>query len=451
MTWEEFVHQWASQDIEVPSLLLSESLDDEEVEAVLAVLPTHGIRWNIVDGAKNIKVSKRTMDNRLEKVYVKCTLWEGKNRYLVIGNKLSDFFDANYVAVASAESFAVSLFSSENSLESPEGVVPIGSRFYMEPTSALERCKEAITQPTSFLRIQAPRQRGKTSLLERIIEHAKKINYRVVKIDLGGADHATLESLNSLLQWLCRQVCKRLDLNIVLSEYWDEEDDSKGACTTFFEEYFLNDDRPLLLSLDNLESIFSNFKVGADFCGLLRSWKEEESRDWQNIKVILIHTWYVSTADNFSPLDNIRATLVNLPELTINQVTELVKLYDLTCNEKQIDLLVNLVGFHPFLIRFALDHISRKETSLEDILARGHLSNGLFEEHLTRHLRYLERSPQLYEIVQKVLQGEHPLIVRSDLLKQLRDSGITKSDGNREFFLNRLYELFFRRTILIKT
>jgi hypothetical protein len=115
MTWEEFVHQWASQDIEVPSLLLSESLDNEEVEAVLAVLPTHGIRWNIVDGAKNINVSKRTMDNRLEKVYVKCTLWEGKNRYLVIGNKLSDFFDANYVAVAPAESFAVSLFFPENS------------------------------------------------------------------------------------------------------------------------------------------------------------------------------------------------------------------------------------------------------------------------------------------------------------------------------------------------
>jgi hypothetical protein len=372
----------------------------------------------------NDKPCLKTINNHMSRVCKTCSTTDSKINKDLLYRELNKFFSQNY-----------------------NPVVPIGSRFYQEPVSALKKCKEEIIQPQALLRIQAPMQRGKTSFLARVTQHAKSLHYRVATVDFFNADRATLQNLNSLLQWLCRKVCKQLNLDIAVSDRWDEEDDSKGACTSFFEEYFLQStDPPLLLSLDNLEEIFLNPSVGVDVCILLRAWKQQESDNWRNMRMTILHTWYAIGDIDPSPLANV-GTLIVLPELTIEQTTNLVELYNLKWKKAQIESLIDLVGLHPFLIRLALDRIAREETSLENVLARGHLPNELFQQHLEKHLRYLERKPELRQIVRKILKEEYPLNAELRLLTQLRDAGILKHDGSRDILANKLYYLYFKMHI----
>jgi hypothetical protein len=201
MKWKEFVREWAKKDIEVPELPLSEPLTDTETNTILAGIPQPCEPLTIEKTAKNLDKSKRTIDGRWDVIYQKLPSLQatiGGGKYITISNILSKTFYEKYTMIDPSNPPIIPSSSSENSLESPEEVVPIGSRFYMEPASVLEECREEIVRPKALLRIQAPRQRGKTSLLERIIQYADSFDYRVARVDLHSADLSTLQNLNSL-------------------------------------------------------------------------------------------------------------------------------------------------------------------------------------------------------------------------------------------------------------
>lgn len=56
-------------------------------------------------------------------------------------------------------------------LENPEGQVPLSSPFYVERPPIETTCYGAIAQPNALIRIKAPRQVGKSSLMSRILHH----------------------------------------------------------------------------------------------------------------------------------------------------------------------------------------------------------------------------------------------------------------------------------------
>jgi hypothetical protein len=96
-----------------------------------------------------------------------------------------------------------------NDLIFPDGIVPIDCQFYVEHDEIQNRCQQTIQQKSGLLRIQSPHQMGKTSLLERLVVYAQNLNYRVLRIDLRQVERATMQDLERLLQWLCRQLCKQ--------------------------------------------------------------------------------------------------------------------------------------------------------------------------------------------------------------------------------------------------
>ena len=332
-------------------------------------------------------------------------------------------------------------------LEYPEGVVPLNSKFYMELDNILEQCQQTIIHSSALLRIQAPGQMGKTSLLARIVDYAECLDYRIARVDLQCADLSTLQNLDSLLQWLCQEVCDRLGLEIVVAENWKNGGGSKRACTKFFQEHLLRDiDRPLLLSLDNLERIFENPTVGDDFGSWLRSRHDERTTIWGQLRIIILHTWYIESQTPHNSPFNV-GRVIRLPELTIDRVQKLAHLHGLDWDNLQTQQLTELVGLHPFLIRFALYHIAIGKTSLAVILERGHLADGLFNDSLQRYWRYLERYPELGKIMAQVVKSETPSRIISTLIEQLQDAGLVKHDGDLVLPANQLYRLYFRNRL----
>ncbi|RUT02578.1 hypothetical protein DSM106972_060560 [Dulcicalothrix desertica PCC 7102] len=146
--------------------------------------------------------------------------------------------------------------------ELPEGQVELASAFYIERPPVELRCYEAIVKPGSLIRIKAPRQMGKTSLMARILHHASQNGCLTVPLSFQLADGKVFTDLDKFLRWFCLRVAKKLELPNKLVDYWDEIFGSKDNCTDYFEEYLLKEiNQPLVLGLDEVDLVLKKFMV----------------------------------------------------------------------------------------------------------------------------------------------------------------------------------------------
>ncbi|NJN24014.1 MAG: hypothetical protein HC810_05970 [Acaryochloridaceae cyanobacterium RL_2_7] len=161
----------------------------------------------------------------------------------------------------------------------------VSSNFYIDRPPIETRCADVIVQPGALIRIKAPRQMGKTSLMARTLKEAQEQGAATVALSLQLADTKTFEDLDRLLQWLCATISRRLKLPNQIKSNWDDIFGSKYNCTNYFEEHILPViDRPLVLGFDEVDRVFEHPSIASDFFGLLRAWHEEAKNQhlWQN-------------------------------------------------------------------------------------------------------------------------------------------------------------------------
>ena len=105
----------------------------------------------------------------------------------------------------------------------PSGPVPLNSALYIErqPIEALTFTE--VSKPGSLIRIKAPRQMGKTSLMRRILNHAKRQNFLTVTLSLHRADRQLFENLNRFLRWFCANISRQLQIPPCLDDYLNAE------------------------------------------------------------------------------------------------------------------------------------------------------------------------------------------------------------------------------------
>ena len=102
----------------------------------------------------------------------------------------------------------------------PGGTVQLKSGLYVERPPIETDCFAEIEQPGALIRIKAPRQMGKTSLMARILSHARELGYETVPISFQRADSQGFDDLDLLLKWFCSQVGRRLKKLLDLEDYW---------------------------------------------------------------------------------------------------------------------------------------------------------------------------------------------------------------------------------------
>jgi hypothetical protein len=118
----------------------------------------------------------------------------------------------------------------------PQGQVRRESRFYVERSPYEAQCYDAIAQSGALIRIKAPRQMGKTSLMARILSRAEAQGYRAIPVSFQHADRAIFADLGSLLRWFCMKVARKLRLPHRLDDYWDDTVyGSKDNCTSYLK------------------------------------------------------------------------------------------------------------------------------------------------------------------------------------------------------------------------
>jgi hypothetical protein len=331
-------------------------------------------------------------------------------------------------------------------LENPEGQVSLDSPFYVErPPNEID-CYETILQPAALIRIKAPRQLGKTSLMTRILDHASKHGSKTVSLNFQSADAEFLGSLDKFLQWFCASITDELNLPTKLDEYWQGILGSKNKCTKYFERYLLPEiNSPLALGLDEVDQVFKHPEIAADFFGLLRAWHERAKNEvnWKKLALVIVHSKevYIPLNINQSPFNV--GVPIELPDLNRAQVENLIQRHGLSWTDSQVEQLINLVGGHPYLLRVALYQIARKRITLEKLWEIAPTEEGFYSEHLRRHLLNLQEDKDLLAAFKRVVAAEKAVDVGNTAAFKLRSLGLVKLRGNSVTPLCYLYRQYF--------
>ncbi len=329
----------------------------------------------------------------------------------------------------------------------PDGPVPSQSRFYIERPPIEELAKAEVNKPGSLVRIKAPRQMGKSSLLLKIMEVASRQNYRVVHLDFQQADESIFANSDRFLRWFCNYVALHLGLKPQLNHWWDEEIGSKICSTHYFQECILEQiETPLLLSLNEVNIIFEHPTISKDFLPLLRFWHEQAKQDdlFQKLRLVIVHSTevYVPLNIHQSPF-NVGLTL-ELPQFNREQILELARRYNLGCMDKtKVERLMAMVGGHPYLVRLALYHLSYRGITLEQLLAQAPTQKGIYHHHLQSQLSILRQKPKLLAAFQQIVKADEGIAIDPLLAYQLDSLGLVKFKGNEVRSSCQLYSLYF--------
>lgn len=346
--------------------------------------------------------------------------------------------------VSSTKSFAPPLPVAEPEL--PEGQVDLASEFYLERPPIEERCYKAIVKPGSLIRIKAPRQMGKTSLMARILHQASNAGCLTVPLTFQLADSKIFKDLDKFLQWFCASVGKRLKLSNKLKDYWDDIFGSKDNCTTYFEEYLLREiNQPLVLGLDEVDCVFQYPEIAADFFGLLRAWHElaKTTDIWKKLQLVVVHSTevYIPMNMNQSPFNV--GLPIELPEFSCEQILDLARRHGLNWDSTEVNQLIDMVGGHPYLVRVALYRIACNDITLDDFLKTAPTESSLYCDHLRRHLWNLEQHPDLATAMNKVVSNTASVKLNSIQCFKLLSMGLVQVQGNDVTPRCNLYRHYF--------
>jgi serine/threonine-protein kinase len=331
----------------------------------------------------------------------------------------------------------------------PGGAVPLKSGLYVERPPIETDCFEEIMQPGSLIRIKAPRQMGKTSLMARILNHARDQGCEAIPLSFQRADHDLFTDLDKLLRWFCEQIGRRLKRLRELDDYWIGYG-TKDKCNAFFEECLLEElEVPLVLGLDEVDMVFPHREIADSFFALIRSWYESarygdfSSEQWEKLRLVVVHSTevYVPLNINQSPF-NVGKN-VELPEFTANQVMDLSQRYGLDDASQQIEQLLTLIGGHPYLVRKALYHLRRQDLSMAELTNTAYTEAGIYSDHLRRHLLNLQDYPQLADALRQVVSKNRPVEIDAESAFKLESMGLVLLQGNEAMPRCDVYRQYF--------
>jgi hypothetical protein len=352
-----------------------------------------------------------------------------------------------------APSIPVLSHNTIGTLPPPVGLIPLDSALYVERPHVESRCYEEITRPGSLIRIKAPSQMGKTSLMVRILQKAKQQEAGeicTVALSLQQAERNIFANLDKFLRWFCASITRKLQLPHRVEDYWSETFGSKSNCTAYFEDCILSEIKgSLVLALDRVDEVFLHPEIADDFFSLLRSWYEEAAYGdsgnplWQKLRLIIVHSTevYIPLDINKSPFNV--GLAIELQPFTLEQVRNLQERYGLTFSEGQLSQLMRLVAGHPYLIQQAFYYLARAELTLEQLLQTAATNAGIYANHLHRHLQSLQEHPPLAIAYELVLKSSTAIELEQFLAFKLHSMGLVTLQGNQVLPSCELYRQYF--------
>src|SRR5581483_3958859 len=246
----------------------------------------------------------------------------------------------------------------------------------------------AIARHDSIVLVKGARQMGKTSLMARGLQQARRSGDRVILTDLQKLNTGDLESVESLFRALAEAIADQLDIGSDIDQFWNAK---RGPSVNF--ERFLRREvlakfpTRLVWGMDEVDRLFT-CSFGSEVFGLFRSWHNERSLDptgpWQNLTLAIAYATEAHlfiTDMNQSPFNV--GTRLTLSDFTLEQVSELNSRYGSPLNgPRELMQFYELLGGQPYLTRRGLHELASRNLSFSEFESQAARDEGPFGDHL---------------------------------------------------------------------
>ena len=316
-----------------------------------------------------------------------------------------------------------------------------------------DKCIAAIQKPGNLIRIKSPEKMGKSTLMARLMDHAKRSGYRTAVVNLRDEiDQSVFHQPDSseLLETLCSIIWDQLgaDSTVAVKDFWKSSLTPIRNCFNFLANTILGaSEQPLVLAIDNLDNIFTHKLIMTDVLGLLRGCYEKanSSDQFQKLRQVIVYSQEAYGIQDIqqSPL-NIGEPIV-LGEFSIDEVSTLADAYGLTSwSHRDSDQLMDMVGGHPYLIQQSLSMISNQHLQLKEFLQAATASDGgPFRQHLYESLLNLEANIELYETMKKIVFEAEALKLGPKQTFKLEGMGLIRKKSMGYACRCNLYQIYF--------
>lgn len=328
-------------------------------------------------------------------------------------------------------------------LEAPAGAVRPESPFYIERDADAQLRHQVAGQGTTTT-IQAGRQTGKTSLLMQAI-HATRDQSHVIYLDFQLVDDTVREDLTPLLRFLSETIAEQLDLDLsIVDGYWQAARNPAQTFNRFLQREVLQPHgQKILLAMDEADLLLDT-PYKKHFFALLRAWDSRRAfdADWRKLNLVMVistHPYLLIDDVNLSPF-NVGVN-IQLKDFTPEQIADLNLRHGAPLLLKDIPILMNLVGGHPYLVRQAFYTLVSDRMGLADLTAVAASPEGPFGKHLHFYRTSLNKNPALLDAFQQVLHNKPPS--NESLLERLAAVGLVRQEGGKWQARCGLYERYF--------
>ncbi|MFM2060894.1 MAG: hypothetical protein RLZZ507_564 [Cyanobacteriota bacterium] len=335
-------------------------------------------------------------------------------------------------------------------LEFPGSPLAVASDLYIKRSPIEDLAIATISQSGSLIRIQAPSGMGKTSLINHLMGVADQMEMETVFVDVQQADTEVLNNLDLFLRWFCCNIGRQLNLEPKFDDYWFDGAGSKLSCTTYVQEYILNQlQQPILVAIDKVHYLVDYPNLANNFFPLLRSWYEQARvrEDWQKLRLIIAHSGELDLPiqSHQSPF-NVGLPLL-LPDFTKTQLQDLVYRYQLhtvgISDYQSLEPLFDLIGGHPYLLNLAFYWLRSGYLSLAQLLQEAPTDKGIYSDHLRRQRIILQRNDNLMNAFYQVLLNPDSVDLDTSTAYQLESMGLVKLNGKKISVKYELYRQYF--------
>ncbi len=330
-----------------------------------------------------------------------------------------------------------------------EGTMPHQSPFYIERSSD-QQAIQAICAPNGVtITIKGPRQMGKSSLLNRVLAMGCGNGMKAAFIDFQVIEHATMQDPASFYRQFCSLLSYEFEIDDLTEKYWGIPLGQVQKTSNYIQRHLLSSipDAPVLLAMDEVERMFAS-PFRSDFFSMLRSWHNNRARggEWTRLNLALVTSTepYQLIADlNQSPFNV--GIVVELTDFSATQVTQLNQRYGNPLRPVEVDLLVDLLGGHPYLTRKAVYLVHSGRFRFDQLMTNASEDDGPFGDHLRNHLFRMTDQPELKEALVSVIR--HHRCADEHAFFRLKGAGLIRRQGTDVLPRNRLYSDYFGKRI----
>jgi DNA-binding SARP family transcriptional activator len=334
-------------------------------------------------------------------------------------------------------------------LEPEGGAVPLDSQFYLIRDTDRD-FEAAIARRDSIVLVKGARQVGKTSLLARGLQQARRSGTRVVLTDLQKLTAAQMESADALFFSLAEMLAEQLELEVNLEALWSVPRGWNVKFERFLRREVLGKITvPIVWGLDEIDRLFGH-SFSTEVFGLFRSWHNERSLDpesyWSRLTLAIAYATEAHlfiTDLNQSPF-NVGTRLL-LDEFTPTEAAEINRRYGAPLRDaSELARYYALVGGNPYLVRRGLHAMTTQGVTLAALEAESAPENGVFGDALRRMMEALAHNADLIAVVRDLIQGRP--IPDPDSFYRLRSAGVVIGASEQDAQIRpRLYRDYLRR------